>query len=187
MKRIAVWLFAGAIGLALFVNWAMPSDDDRAFDGVFVNMVFATLLDSPAAMKRVFPECGKFDIPAAWDSRESFPRYECVLQSEIVHTIFMSRNMKLGKSYMSFSPSKKKCVDVRFFRNSVSDRWHVESPDIRSSTSDQWQETQRWYTWDNDDGSYGYSAIFLPDGVRPVQLVFEAYHGCIMYGTLSLH
>ncbi len=163
----------------------MPSDDDRAFDGAFVKIVGAIPFDSPAAMKQVFPECGKFDFPAVWDSRDSFPRYECVLQSEIVHTLFISRNMKLGKSYMSLTPSHKKCVGVRFFKNSVSDRWHVESQDIRSSTPDQWQETQRWYTWDNEDGSYGYSAIFLPDGVKPVQLVFEAYRGCIMYATLN--
>lgn len=186
MKRIAVWLLAGAIGLALLVDWAIPSNDDRAFDGAFVKMVGAIPFDSPAAMKQVFPECGKLDIPAAWDFPGRFPRYECVLQSEVVHTIFISRDRKLGQSSMSLSPSPEKCVGVRSFKNSVSKRWHVESPDIRSSTPGQSQDTQRWYIWGNEDGSYGYSAIFLPDGVRPVLLVVEAYRGCIIQATLSL-
>lgn len=186
MKRIAICFFAGAISLALLVGWAMPSNDDRAFDGAFVKMVGAIPFDSPAAMKQAFPECGKFDIPAAWNFPGRFPSYECVLQSEVVHTLFISRNRELGQSSMSLSPSPKKCVGVRSFKNSVSNRWHVESPDIKSSTPSQSQETQRWYTWDNEDGSYGYSAIFLPDGVRPVLLAVEAYHGCIIQATLSL-
>jgi hypothetical protein len=185
-RRTAAWLFVGVLGLALFAKWAMPSGDDREFDAAFAKMVGVAPFDSPAVMKQVFSECEKFDIPKAWDFPGRFPSYECVLHSEAAHTLFLSRDREIGVSRMSLSPSPRKCVSVRYFKRNASSRWHVESPDITDSAPDQSQQAKRWHTWDDEDGSYGYSAAILLEGGRPALLGVEAYLGCVIQATLSL-